>query len=166
MDTLEGRIASLERENRRWRRGAVLVLAMVGGLVVMGGSPPSRVSDEIRTRRMTIVDQAGAVRVELAAKPDGASGLVVYDQRGIPRATLVVRTAEDIISPPGATLELHSQEGSGGALLATTPDGRSALNLFDRAGESRAFLTVLPDSSSRLELSDQKGHKRVLTAFP
>jgi hypothetical protein len=126
MDTLESRVATLERENRRWKRGAVLALAVLGGLVLMGQAPRSRVSDEVRTRALVIVDQAGTMRVGLTAASEGPA-LALFDRAGNARAALCVNKA-------GTGLTLHDQEGETRASLIVPPDGSPILQLSDKAG--------------------------------
>src|SRR5262245_16769998 len=89
---LETRLTSLERSLRRTRfavAGLSLALAAVIGLPLI--HRPAKVSDEVRTRRLVVVDDAGRARVEIAQDPVNtdrrarSAGLRVFDNTGYER---------------------------------------------------------------------------------
>lgn len=63
----------LERQNRIMKRVMFLALAVVSGLALMGQAPVPKVSDELRTRKLVVVDEAGKELAVLAAPKDGPS---------------------------------------------------------------------------------------------
>jgi len=78
----------LEGQNRTLKRGGILVLAAVSCLALMGQSPGEKVWDELRARRLVIVDEAGTTRAVLDGVADGAASLVLHDHKGNERVIL------------------------------------------------------------------------------
>jgi hypothetical protein len=154
MDTLEDRVAKLERENRRWKRGAVLVLAVLSGLVLMGQTPRPRVSDEVRTRSLVIVDQAGKERAALSAFKEGPR-LSLWDEAGNERVALYANKDEGHLS-------LRDQVGNERASLQGGKDG-AALFLQDEAGKEQVSLYAGKEGP-RLLLDDAEGYTATLGA--
>jgi hypothetical protein len=149
MDTLESRVKALERENRGWRRVAVLSLAILGGVVLMGQAPRPEVSNEVRTRSLVIVDQTGQQRASLGVEPYGAM-LFLCDEAGTLRASLGV-------DPNGlAALALGDEAGKLRASLGVVKNGHVTLLLSDEAGRARAALGV-----GGLSVFDSAGKPRV-----
>ena len=63
------RLHRLERANRWWKglgSSAVAFLGLIFFLGAMNGEE-TRIADEIRTKRFTIVDDKGQIRIELGA---------------------------------------------------------------------------------------------------
>lgn len=93
--TVEDRMALLERSVRRTRWSLAVVvmgLAIVAGIQIT--RRPPAVPDEVRARRLVIVDDAGRTRVEIAQDPRDSQrrsrsvGLTVFDSTGAERGGL------------------------------------------------------------------------------
>ena len=81
MDPLENRVERLERQNRTLKLGAVLVLVVLGGVLLMGQAPQLNTSDELRARKFTLVDDAGKTRAALDMY-EKEPRLVLFDEAG------------------------------------------------------------------------------------
>jgi hypothetical protein len=89
IESLAHRLERLERENRRWKAGAVIVLACSVVLLLLGAAPKH--SDEIKAQQFVAVDETGKPRAVLTAEPalyfftktgQALVRLVVYDGLG------------------------------------------------------------------------------------
>jgi hypothetical protein len=140
MDTLRNRLNRLERENRIWKAAAILALAIfaLGTLMGATGSKEPLVIDEIRAKRVYIVDGEEKIRAALALvvkeNVEKGVGLALYDGKGRTRASLGV-------SPNGSNVLLKDADGKTRATLATSQNG-PAMALFDSNFNPRAALTV------------------------
>jgi len=81
------RLSRLERANRRWRVVATASFLVTIILVLMGATA-QRVPDEIRARAFVVVASDGRNQGRLGASAQGAPELVLYDPKGIGRASL------------------------------------------------------------------------------
>ncbi|MEQ5789218.1 hypothetical protein J3454_15105 [Erythrobacter sp. NFXS35] len=158
MQTLESRIASLERSNRLLARGAAaLVLGMVG--VALWSASPAQSetrtagADVLRVRMLEIVDAQGTVRVRVGSNlPDAVidgktigrgnesvAGIMLYDGTGQERGGYVT------FEPSGNIgLTLDSRKGQV-ALFAAGPDEGATLRLWN--GEEAIELRADSDGS-------------------
>ena len=76
MESIETRLARLEREVRRWRvAGALVLVLLLGGLFAAAALPGGAVR-EVKTQRLDIVTGSGLIKARL----DGL-GLRIYDVR-------------------------------------------------------------------------------------
>ena len=169
IEALQARIERMERQ-ARWRmRGmsaatlAALLLA-AGALTAGKGAAPaaaglqSGVLDEIRTRRLVVVDDAGTMRVRIGM--DDASdekrkfrvaGMTIYDGKGDERGGIA--TAHD----GSAVIALDAPVGVGSAMrdrigMKVDPDGDAALMVItNRAG--LAAVLGAKDDQGTLELA-------------
>ena len=84
---VESRLAKLERENRVMKWAAIVIAGLVGSMALMGQAATPKVVDEIRTKRLVVVDAAGKARAGLGLV-QGAPWLSLYDAGGKTRAAL------------------------------------------------------------------------------
>jgi hypothetical protein len=85
METLARRLDRLERENRRLRLAAVLVVALLSAVVAYGQAPldlpaPAKPGKIVAAQQFIVHDARGGVRAELGTLPDGTVRLVLYDR--------------------------------------------------------------------------------------
>lgn len=153
MDTLERRVGRLERQNRVLKLGAVLVLAIAGGVLLMGQASQPGIPNELRTRRLAVVDEAGKDRLVLVVDRDGPV-LMLGDDVGNRQVALGV-------APSGPRLLLYDQAGRVGVALSTSKDGPGLL-MYDEAGNTRAMLTSIKLMGPSLILNDEAGKMRVV----
>src|SRR5689334_3415382 len=89
MQTVEERLAALERSNRRLKATALAGMALAAlatGVALAGPRAP----EELTARRLALTDASGAVRARVAATEHGGFALTVNDAGGRPRAMLGV----------------------------------------------------------------------------
>lgn len=160
-DSLQYRLNRLEWENRIWKSAAIFALAIFGLGILMGatGSKKPLVIDELRAKRIYIVDGEDKIRAALAlvVKEDVEKGvgLALYDDAGHTRASLGV-------SPNGSNVLLKDAHGKTRATLASSQTG-PALALFDANFNPRAALTVT-ETGPALRLYD--ANKKVFWGGP
>ncbi len=136
---LERRVDALEVENRRWKimsSGAVSALLMI---VLMGAGITSS-PEELRSKRIVLLDQSGHERGRL-----DASGLILRDETGLNRVEMVL----DAGSPK---LKLIDRDTRSGATLAVAPlsIGRPGEPQMRRA---YAFLSLVDKENNSVGLS-------------
>jgi len=151
--TLEERVAQLERENRRTRRGGLVGLAIVvaGALLCTTGQAPK---NEVVARRFRLVDQQNRTRVDFNSS-DSAPGMDLYDEGGNIQATLN-------ISKNGPRLLFVDEHGEVRAGLSLGKDG-PGLFLWDK-DRSTAALAIY-SLGPALCLTDKQGQTRAMVAL-
>ena len=92
-DSVESRLARLERENLWFKRLASVALLGLGLLVLMGQARPASVPNAIEARRFVVRDGNGQQRAKLGVEPTGFAGLLLYDPSGKVRAAVSVEAS-------------------------------------------------------------------------
>jgi hypothetical protein len=131
------RISELERRLRRMQ-AAMAVMVLAGGACFLSGmaravEPPS---DEVRTRRLVVVDDKGVARVVIGQdakdtqRRSRAAGITVFDDKGVERGGM--GTMDD----GGAVMALDAPQGVGSPMrdrigMMVTPDGAAQLIVID-----------------------------------
>ena len=103
METIARRLDKVERENRRLKTAAVVALAVITAVVLMGQAtsklaPPGKPGKVVGAEQFIVHDARGGVRAVLGTAPDGTVRLVLYD-RGNPGETRVILSAGPERSP-------------------------------------------------------------------
>ena len=150
--SMERRLQRVERDNRRLRRAAVVLVLGIAAVVLMGQARAQRRT--VEAEAFVVRDRGGQVRALLRAFDNGAVGLSFYDPGGAPRAWLRVLTD----GTPG--LVLSDQAGQTRTLLNVQGDGLAGLLLYDQNGNARAWLNVLADGTGGLALFDETRESR------
>ena len=137
---IEARVARLERLLDLARMlaaltplGILMLFALLGAKPV---TPPPRIQDQVITRRLIVVDQAGRARVLIAQDPEGsqrrsrAVGLWVFDSTGAERGGF--STLED----GSVGLGMDAPQGVGAPMgerlsLSVAADGSADVMLLD-----------------------------------
>lgn len=161
LDTIVHRLERLERANRRWQAVALLALAALGLVLLVGAgkSAETAVSGELQARALVLVDRLGTPMARFGPLPHGAWGLGFYDQGNKGRIVLSVE------GDGASSLGLFSQDGKGGLLLNANARGATSLRLMDSAWKTRTTLATWPDGSPFLQLTDRDGKDRVLLRY-
>src|SRR5690606_3403751 len=127
------RIAALERRLRR-TQGALVALTLAAAGAIMAAqadkpaaTPPADVVDEVRTRKLVVVDDAGVARITIGQDAPGtqrrsrAAGITIRDQHGHERGGM--GTMDDgsavlaLDAPAGVGSEMPDRAG-----IAVWPD--------------------------------------------
>ncbi len=139
-DVLAARVEQLEKQNRRWKRGALGVFLLAASVIVMGQARPN-----------TTV---------------GGQSFVLRDASGGKRAELVLE-AESPRATPSPTLRFFDDKGNQTLLLSSTrlelagqSDMGTNIILDDAKGVARANFGLAQDQSFVL-LNDAKGVPRI-----
>lgn len=191
LEHLNKRLDRLECEARRWKITSVVASAFIM-LTVLGGAAAPRpedqrqeptpgwtapqVVDEIRTKRLLVVDDNGKFRAVLGAATAGAVSLGLLDSQDTIRSVLIVdangvphldlldadATRRVVLSvfPKRAGLALFGEAARGGAILDVAADGTAGLGLTDRADNPRAAFLLRADGAVLLNLNDPAGKLR------
>lgn len=103
--TLETRLARLEADNRRLRRGAVAVAALLvaASLTAMRSAPA--VPEVLSAKSFELVDNSGRLRATWRVRDDGVVAMAVLDESG-EQLTALELSGE---GPPLAALDLPAQ---------------------------------------------------------
>ena len=160
---LDARFHRLERRLRRTQLAGLGLLLLVVGLAAR----PDDVSDELRTRRLRIVDDAGVVRMELGQDPKDsprrsrACGLTIFDSKGDERGG--IGTMDDL----SAVMALDAPVGVGNPMrdragIMVSPDGSAQILVIDNAAEAPARLFTKPAGGGGLELSGTDASKKLV----
>jgi hypothetical protein len=118
---LERRVRTLERRNG-------LLMALVGVLcagALLAARAPAQVPDELRARRIQLVDGEGRVRIDLR-HDDEETGMFILDDDGD------TRLGAAQFAHGGGGYALHGPGGRGAAVLYLRGDG--SLTMYDTDG--------------------------------
>jgi ABC-type amino acid transport substrate-binding protein len=157
LDALAGRVEGLERQNAVLRRAGGAALLALASTLFMAPAPAPR--EEVRARRLMLVDASGKTRASLSTGADGAVTLVLAGADERPRATLGVSAA-------GApALTLHDEGGRGRATLGIDQADTTFLRLSGRADVLPGLAVAIPAAGPRVfSLADAQGRPRLLAA--
>ena len=84
--TLEQRLAKLEAQNRRWKRGTTAGLVIVAAILCMAQARPS--APALESRQIVLRDAQGRERIRIEVAPDGNPVINMFDQEGRLRSSL------------------------------------------------------------------------------
>jgi len=143
------RIEGLERELRRWRRGAaVLGLVAVAVLTVGAAVPRGRV---VEAQKFLLKDATGRVRAEIGpTESDKEIALRFRDAVGLPRVTVGLQEETSL-------LVLSDKTGRPRAGLVTLAQGAPAFTLYDTTGRPRVELGLAREGDPHAALLDARG---------
>lgn len=173
LSTLKDRIVHLERSLRRTR---FMLRALAAGFLfaVLVGFTQSdtQTSDEIRTRRLVILDDSGHVRIVLAQDPPNtqrmarAAGLTLLDDKGNERGGFSTMADGSVVlgmdAPRGVGAPMRDRIG-----LKVYPDGSAEVLVIDN--QTRAVAKLQSDGAGggvqvfKWDMSAKQVHIRTLT---
>ena len=151
---LSSRLDRLEREARRWRAGALgLGLALVASLGLSAKDParpasPSVVQDEVRAKRLVLVDADGA-----------EAGVLELDGKQNPHLLLRKEQRLGVLTLSGPGLLVR--DGRRGAFVGVNTQGASTLELTGEDLTQGARVTVQEDGSTGFYALEKGGKQRV-----
>ena len=169
-DRILSRIERLEIENRRLKRGALVLLVAIASIGLVGGlmgqttpqrkrapaaapaPPPAPVLPKnIEAESFVLKDPAGKVRAELAMSGTGPA-LKLRDASGSALVTISLNDA----APGGPFVLLSDPQHHAGVTMSVLENAGSQLLLTGDRPDIQAHIGVAPDGTS-LQLADAEG---------
>ena len=144
MKTLEDRLAVLEATNTRLRVGFYSLLGVIAMCFTLGAAPQKadeKVADEIKAKRLVIVDDDGGERIVLEIAKKRLNNEIKTDKR------------TDVF----ARMSLADSEGVERASLDASDGGLSRLKLFNSEGKRRIEIVTAEEKFANMLLYDNDG---------
>jgi hypothetical protein len=158
--TTDQRLERLERQNR-WMTAAVASMAVVLAVVflVAAGQDQEKdkpkVLEEVRAKRVAIVDNAGNDRIILDA-PEGRARLAMFTGASEDKPQLALGVESGGVS----VVALFDERGALRADLTLQPSGVVGYHVYDVDGAHRIHLGL--DYGAELRFADKKDTNRVM----
>lgn len=146
---LELRLASIERSLRRTRLAASLLTIILVAVAAVGFRRATfQTADELKTRRLVVVDDHGIARVVIGQDPENAqrrsraAGITIHDKSGNERGGLSTFDDGSVVmaldAPVGVGSPMRDRVG-----VVVYGDGSSHVMLLDN--ETRAVAKLVSD---------------------
>ncbi len=167
------RVCGLERRLRR-TQAALACLALAGAAaIVFGMGAPEKAPDEIRTRRLVVVDDQGVPRVIIGQDPvntqrrSRSAGITIHDKLGDERGGMGTMDDGSVVialdAPRGVGSPMRDRLG-----LIVYPNGSSHVMLLDN--ETRAVAKLESDGKGgggpqvfRWDMEQKQVHVKTFT---
>jgi hypothetical protein len=151
---LRARLDRVERQLRRWQRGALAALGVAAAAVA--GAMSQAPARELAVKTLRIVDDAGKDRVVLTAEPN-VPDMTFYDPSGKSRLTL------DVANDRRPVLLFADETGkeSNRLTVGLEDEGHPSLLLYDAEGRKRVVLGVPREGGPVLRVLDENGRLRM-----
>ncbi len=141
-------IQRLERENRRWRRGTVLLLVGLLSAITLSLARPN--DGLLEGNGLVLRDDAGVEYASLQLDSQGAPLLLIRKDESHAAITLA-----------GPALHMRAPDGKRSLFLGIDTRGKTKLELTGENVMSGVRVVVHEDESSGVYLLDQEGYDRV-----
>ncbi len=148
-DDILRRLERLERDNRRWKRGALALAAGLLGALVVGFAGPRDVEDVVEAKRFVLRGDDGKEYATLA-----------LDQQGNPNLLLRREKASAILTLSGPALHMRGDDGKSSAWIGFDPRGAARMELASEKLRDGIRAVVQPDGSSGVYAVDAEGRER------
>ncbi len=154
IEALAGRVATLERSNRRLTI-AICIFSAVFAAIIVAGAADNRpqAGDMLRVSGLEVLDESGQVRARLDVDKREGPGLALFDSNGTLRQRFYI--AYDSIP----RLAFFDRDGTLRELMGVSLDG-AAVKLFDESATMRAIMGLYMDGSTGLVLLDESSRVR------
>ena len=154
-DEIRDRLERMERELRRWRWGAGIVLML--GVVATAAAMADPATKELRVQTLRIVDREGKDRIVLTAEQN-IPDMTFLDPKGKSRLTL------DIAADHKPVLQFAEAGEEKGRLTMGMEEAGPMLQFYDREGKRRVAFGVPKTGGPVLRILDE--NERTQTRFP
>ncbi|MHC4342897.1 MAG: hypothetical protein ACYSX0_22135 [Planctomycetota bacterium] len=169
--TLEQRVEKLERQNRWFKRGAALVVALAACGTLMAQAK-EEVPGDLVVRSLTVKPQWLPRVARLGTDRFGIAEFVIYNHDGDPFVELVGGEASSalVLRNEAGTVQLQSDVNVAGQLLMyaedsltgldlrVDTDGRGGLLIDGPTDKRQAYVGVGKDGSPTIALRDKEGN--------
>ena len=151
LQAIRERIAELELQNRRLKRGGMAILVVLSAVILMGQvAPPARV---VEAQRFVIKDKDGKERGSFATIGKG-SELTLGNINAQPMMRLIVSTDAS---------DLHFYGSSQSGMNLGVDTGNPDISMAGAEGSGEARITF-GDDGPTMKLEDAKGSSAILGA--
>lgn len=162
---LEVRIQRLEQQNRRFKLGALTLLAALVSVSMLGQTKQTKkpapkpaaapaapgTPEQLEAHSFVLKDSNGKVRAELSMTGTGP-GLKLRDEAGTPLVTLSLNDS----APQGPLLLMSDPQHKAGVSVSVLSGNGSQLSLVGERPDIQARIAVAPAGTS-FEMSDADG---------
>jgi hypothetical protein len=162
---LEIRIERLEKQNRRFKLGALTLLAALVSVTLLGQTKQTKkpapkpaaaaaapsTPDQIEAHSFVLKDSNGKVRAEISMTGTGP-GLKLRDEAGMALVTLSLNDS----APQGPLLLMSDPQHKAGVSISVLSGNGSQLSLVGERPDIQARMAVAPAGTS-FEMSDADG---------
>lgn len=142
-DAFDERLKELEREVRR-------LAARLTALETGAASQSGGVLDELRVKRLCVVDDEGVVRIRARTDQDGLAGVWFFDREG--KFRIIAGTNADNV----AAVTLKDQFENARIVAMTDSEGLANVWWLDRQGKTRISAATRKDGTVELPTKDWK----------
>lgn len=158
LEQLERELRSVRRSVRHQRLGIAGMAVLLATLALGGSGQPERQFDELRVKRLLVVDDQGKLRISALTYPDGKAGVTWLDRNE--RLRMVAMT-----SPDGdASMSWLDIDGETRIAASTLPNGNASIAWLDRAGRTRIGASTLSNGDAGLLWFDTHERTRIKAA--
>jgi hypothetical protein len=157
-NSLEQRVAQLEKNNRFYRICTAGSLLVVAGLVFMSFNNRHTAPDLIEAKAFHVVDENGKVIVEIN-KDDGNGQLTTFTPAGKKLVSLFTSDGG------GGGINTFDKNGKVIFKVTRTTEGGGYLALFNGGLQEIAELGVTDNESGYFKLNDRNGKKQVWMTY-
>jgi hypothetical protein len=166
MDDVESRLAALEKSNRRWRAGCIVLLSLLGLGVLLAAERSPAPPAILQARRIEVLDAKGKAVITLQAS-DEASTIAVEGPDHEHTAVIVAKakSASLMLLKNKEAVEVFAEAGNEGGQLGVTngrggvrtdPE-RASVNLVGSDAGFSLFHVVDGRPQSRLSFNSAGG---------
>jgi hypothetical protein len=154
--TVLDRLNRLERQNRWFKRAALVALACVVAGVGMGAArmQQPRVPVVIKAKSFQAVDDNGTVRAWLGLQTDGNPGVYIRDAKGKNGIAMWVDKAGRPV------MRMFDANGQNRIGMGMTDAGTPSVTVYDANSKPRIVMGLTPKDQSVFHLHDNKGRVR------
>jgi hypothetical protein len=158
---LAQRVHLLERENRYWRVAAVLAMAALAALLLMGQTSSPQPAKVIEAEEFRVVDSAGNTRGQLGLSGEETVLWLTDAQPSPPRARVRLSVKKDGSASLGVDSRtdprtLAAGRSNPGFTVLAFPDGTASFYLTGLASAGLAGRASL-DGKASLQIHDERG---------
>lgn len=155
LQAIAERLERLEKQNRRFKHAAILLLVVASAILLMGQAAPKQT---VEANRFLLRDSYGKIRAELGFLQGQVPSLRVFDATGEEGAALGVGEHGFVTLSNAKRGSVVSMTAEAGILLFGRAT-ESGINLVDAAKQTRATL-VVDNNVPVLNLNDRSGRPR------